>query len=224
MGGRNGCQYIIHACLEREWYVREYLIPSMLEQGIHEDQIDLWLDVNRDGNLFSCMKCFKFCGENDKGGRWHLQDDVVIARDFRERTEEHDNGIVAGFAREEWQTLTMKSGYVPAVYLWNSFQCIRIPDEIAGECAEWFFNDAAYRDTYKEAVSRNKMDDSLFYDFITERHLGDTVLNLEPSLVDHIDFLLGGSVINRERNGAARGDRWQDEEAFEKLKDKLARR
>lgn len=224
MGRREGCQYIIHACLEREWYVREYLIPSMLEQGIREDQIDLWLDVNRDGNLFSCMKCFKWCGENDKGGRWHLQDDVVIARDFRERTEAYDSGIAAGFVREEWQTLTMKSGHVPAVYLWNSFQCIRIPDEIAGECAEWFFTDAAYRDTYKEAVSRNKMDDSLFYDFITEWHLGDTVLNLEPSLVDHIDFLLGGSVINRERNGAARGDRWKDEESFEKLKEKLARR
>ena len=52
-------QYIIHACLDREWYVDEFLIPSMIEQGIPKENIEVWMDRNRDGCLLSCMKCFQ---------------------------------------------------------------------------------------------------------------------------------------------------------------------
>ena len=214
---------MIHACLEREWYVVEYLIPSMVAQGIPDENIEVWLDKNRDGNLLSCMKCFAECGKRS-GGRWHLQDDVVIARDFRERTEQHDSGIVTGFFHRSWQTLSPKFGDVPAVFMFNSFQCIRIPDEIAGGCAEWFFNDAMYRDTYEEAVRINKMDDSLFYDYVVEAHGYDHVYNLTPSIVDHVDYLIGGSVINKTRDHLARSDAWQDESVVDELKDKLRQR
>lgn len=187
------------------------------------ENIEVWMDSNRDGCLFSCMKCFQEYGKRNSG-RWHLQDDVCIASDFKEKTEQYDDGIVSGFFRREWQTLTPHSGRVPAVYHWNSFQCVRIPDKYAGECAEWFFTDAAYRDTYHELVSKNKGDDSIWYDFLTECHLEEQVTNLNPSIVEHVDFLLGGSVINKWRGYAARGDLWEDDEAIEKLKDKLARR
>ena len=218
-----GTQYMIHTCLEREWYVVEYLIPSMVEQGIPEENIEVWLDKNRDGNLLSCMKCFAECGKRS-GGRWHLQDDVVIARDFRERTEKHDEGIVTGFFHREWQPLTPKFGDVPAVYMFNSFQCIRIPDEIAGGCADWFFNDAMYREAYEPAVRVNKMDDSVFYDYIQEVHGDIKVTNLAPSLVDHVDYLIGGSVINSNRGHEARSDAWSDESIVTDLEDKLRQR
>lgn len=201
----------------------DYLIPSMTEQGIERERIEVWMDRNHDGNLFSCMKCFDEYGKRGSG-RWHLQDDVVISRDFREKTEKYDEGIVSGFYRREWQGLEPKEGRVPAVYHWNSFQCLRIPDKYIKECAEWFFTDAAYRDTYREAVEKNKYDDSMWYDFLTECHLEETVMNLNPSIVDHVDFLLGGSVINKWRGHYARGDLWEDTEAFENLKAKLARR
>ena len=195
----------------------------MIEQGIPPDNIEVWMDRNHDGNLLSCMKCFQEYGKRGSG-RWHMQDDVVISSDFKEKTEQYDEGVVTGFMRNEWQSLFPKEGRVPAVYMWNSFQCIRIPDKIVGECAEWFFTDAMYRDQYKEAVEINKMDDTLWYDFFVEKHLEDWVMNLTPSIVDHIDFLLGGSVINKWRGHYARGDRWEDNEAFEKLKAKLALR
>ena len=194
----------------------------MLEQGIEKDQIEVWMDSNRDGCLFSCMKCFAEYGKRGSG-RWHMQDDVVISRDFREKTEKYNEGIVSGFYRREWQSFTPQEGRVPAVYHWNSFQCVRIPDKYIAECAEWFFTDAAYRDTYRETVESKKCDDSMWYDFLTECHLEETVLNLNPSIVDHVDFLLGGSVINKWRGHYARGDLWEDEEAFENLKAKLAR-
>ena len=216
-------EYIIHACQQREWYVNEYLVPSIIEQGIPPDNIEVWRDDKGMGNLFSCMKCFEYCGTKT-GGRWHLQDDVVISSDFVKKTTEHDDGLVSGFVRREWQSLTMKEGRVPAVYMWNSFQCIRIPDEIAGECAEWFFTDACWRDSYAGEVRDNKCDDSLFYDFICERHLDKFVYNLAPSIVDHVDFLLGGSIVNKWRGHFARGDLWEDDAAFDNLKAKLARR
>lgn len=195
----------------------------MIEQGIPPDNIEVWLDSNKDGCLFSCMKCFDYVGKKG-GGRWHLQDDVCISSDFAEKTAKYDEGVVTGFMRNEWQTLSPVAGRVPAVYMWNSFQCIRIPDELAGECAEWFFTDAAYRDTYKESVELNKHDDSLWYDFFVERHTEDWVFNLAPSIVEHVDWLIGGSVINKWRGKAARGDLWEDDEAIEKLMEKLARR
>lgn len=215
-------QYIIHTCLNREWYVNDYLIPSMTEQGIPQDNIEVWLDKNSDGNLLSCMKCFAEVGKRGSG-RWHMQDDVVISHDFKEKTERYDDGIASGFFREEWQDLTPKSGRVPAVYMWQSFQCIRIPDNIAGECAEWFFTDAMHREEYAEKVEKNKYDDYLFQAFIRERYKGLFVMNIAPSIVDHIDFLLGGSVINKWRGYYARGDLWEDDIAFENLKTKLAR-
>lgn len=194
-----------------------------MEQGIPEENIEVWLDKDRDGCLLSCMKCFQYCGTKG-GGRWHLQDDAMIARNFREQTEKYNDGVVTGFMRKEWQGLTPKAGRVPAVYMWNSFLCIRIPDDIAGECAEWFFTDAAYRDTYKDFVDRNNGDDSLWYDFFVERHTEEWVYNIAPSIVEHIDFLIGGSIVNKQRGHEARGDLWEDEEAFEEMRAKLARR
>ena len=194
----------------------------MIEQGIPSDNIEVWMDDKGMGNLISCMKCFEEYGKRGSG-RWHLQDDVVISSDFKEKTEKYDEGIVSGFFRKEWQALTPKEGLVPAVYHWNSFQCVRIPDQYAGECAEWFFTDAAYRDTYREIVESGKCDDTMWYDFLVECHLEEFVMNLNPSIVDHVDFLLGGSVINKWRGHYARGDLWEDNEAFDKLKDKLAR-
>ena len=195
----------------------------MVAQGILRENIEVWMDRNGDGNLLSCMKCFQECGKRDSG-RWHLQDDVVISSDFREKTEKYNDGVVTGFMRIEWQSLTPTAGRVPAVYMFNSFQCIRIPDKIAGECAEWFFTDAAYREQYKEQVEINKCDDSFWYDFYVECHTEDYVMNLKPSIVDHVDFLIGGSVINKWRGHYARGDLWEDDEAYENLKAKLALR
>ena len=216
-------EYIIHAYIEREWYVNDYLIPSMVEQGIPRENIEVWMDDGTMGNLYGCMKCFEYCGTKG-AGRWHMQDDVCISSDFKQKTEQYDDGIVSGFFRMAWQCVTAYSGVVPVGYMWNSFQCIRIPDAIVGECAEWFFTDACWRENYAGEVKDNKCDDSLFHDFLTERHGDMLVRNLDPSIVEHIDFLIGGSVVNKWRGSYARGDRWLDTAAFEKMKDKLARR
>ena len=77
-------KYIIHSCPERMWYVNNYLIPSIRDQGI--DDVSAWCDWNHVGCLHSCMN--NFMRMNDDGGTWHLQDDVIVSRNFKSRTEE----------------------------------------------------------------------------------------------------------------------------------------
>ena len=52
-------RYVIHACPDRMWYVDGFLLPSLLEQGICRDDILIWNDEERKGNLWAAMECFE---------------------------------------------------------------------------------------------------------------------------------------------------------------------
>lgn len=217
-------KYMIHACPQRMWYVNDFLIPSMLAQGISEDEITVWNDTEGKGNLFSCMESFKACGERD-GGTWHLQDDVIISRDFAEKTRENNDGIVCGFGCRNFGPFLENVGQAPAAFMWYSFQCIRIPDELAGECARWFFEEAVNWPRYATKVAERKHDDSFWRDFILERHEDLWVTNLSPNIVDHIDYLMGGTTINRLRSAKInRSAYWEDEDLVEALAEQLKNR
>ena len=192
-------KYMIHACPSRIWYVKEHLVPSMKVQGIAEDEIVVWNDIEGKGNLFSCMESFESCGWQE-GSTWHLQDDVIISRDFAEKTREHDDGIVCGFACQNFGPSMQEKGTVPAVFMWYSFQCIRIPNKLAGECADWFYDDAMKRPQNGGRIVDRKHDDWFWREFILERHKDLFVHNLTPNIVDHVDQLIGGTLINKQRH------------------------
>ena len=91
-------RYMIHTCNNRYWYVHDYLIPSMLKQGIPKEDIVVYLDKYNEGNLTSCMHSFHSLPSRDNV--WHLQDDVVISRDFKskiEQCESLDSFLICGF-------------------------------------------------------------------------------------------------------------------------------
>ena len=178
-------RFLIHACPQRMWYVKEYLIPSMQEQGIKDISVDC--DTEHRGNLESFMQSFLHL--EDDGGMWHLNDDILICRKFAEMTEKYDDGIVCGFAC--WPTTP--SGIGKAKDLWWSFPCIRIPNEIARECAEWFYSIGRIK--YPDHASTGMEDDWFFKAFMEECHPDMEILKLEPSLVDHVDYLIGGSIL-----------------------------
>lgn len=209
--------YMIHAAPPRMWYVEEFLIPSMLAQGIRRDEIEVRNDADGKGNLLSCMDAFRACAGR-AGGTWHLQDDVIISRDFAERTAEHDDGIVAGFGCNNFGAQRQQAGRQPAVFLWYSFQCIRIPNGIAAECARWFYDEACHRARYVKFIAERKHDDMVFRDFLIERHPDLWVENLSPSIVDHIDYLIGGTLVNRLRRiQLNRADRFEDADLVDAL-------
>lgn len=222
---RKPIRYMIHSVPKRQWYVEYFLIPSMLEQGISKKDIIVYCDRKAKGNLFSCMDAFRYCGEHPvEGGTWHLQDDVIISRDFARKTREYNDGVVCGNVIKDWGPNWLATGRQPVGELWYSFQCIRIPDELAGECAKWFYEDASKRTSakYRNRVLRNKHDDDFFQFFLLEKHSDMFITNLKPNIVDHIDYMIGGSLINDERKRKInRVAYWEDENLIKELEEDL---
>ena len=213
-------KYLIHACKVRLWYVNEYLIPSMIKQGINKADIDIYLDENEEGCLFSCMKAFYQVPNNDEG-IWHLQDDIVIASNFKEKTEKYSQDyIVCGYC----YSLDGGKDFVGEVKpknMWYSFPCIYIPNKVAKRCASWFFNKAMYDNGYGVLIRTNKHDDTLFHVFVEDYYSEMKVLNLVPNIVDHVDYLIGGSIINRIRPEKETHAAYFEEEILVKNLEKL---
>ncbi len=213
---------LIHACLKRNWYVYKHLIPSLLAQGIKEDEIHVWMDIARDGNLKSFLNSCHACGIRP-GGTWHLQDDVIISRRFAEMARECDDGLVCGFCNEDFGPFISTVGMQPSIFMWNSFQCIRIPNRLAEEFYIWFYNHAVNKPEYRDKIRENKYDDWFWQQFINEKHGEDLkVFNMKPNIVDHIDYLIGGSSINSGRTKPMyRAAYWEDEDLVEALKQNI---
>lgn len=217
-----GERILIHACPDRMWYVNEFLIPSLQEQGI--EKIDLAVDWSGKGNLISCLESFEQSGHLD-GATWHLQDDVLICHDFAERIEEFDEGVACGFCHTLFEPFNRPMpGHVPAVFMFNSFPCIRIPNEIAAEFVEWYWTDACKRPKYQKWVRSGIHDDGFWHDFYVEQHPNDFVWNIAPSIVEHVDWLIGGSIANDWRGYICRATWWEDEDLVKNLIQKLASR
>ena len=207
--------YMIHACLEREWYVRDYLIPSMLEQGIEENRITVHLDSEKKGCLESCMEAFS---RSDRGGgMWHLQDDVLISSVFKEVTEEYDYGIACGMATKYDRRRRIITGRTNISGMWYSFPCIRIPNEIAQGCAKWYWSDIANNPVYHYAKDK-KHDDEILRLYVEAYHKNVVVNNISPNIVDHVDYLIGGSIVNSTRVEEVHSLYFNEPELVEKLR------
>ncbi len=216
-------QIMIHACPERLWYVNEFLVPSLLGQGIERERIEICEDKTRRGNLAACMEIFRSC--TGDGGAWHLQDDVLICRDFAARIRAlPKDKIICGFVSELGGPDCNLRGEVYAADMWYSFPCIFIPHELARECSEWFFSKAWQREADPAAgalAADNRGDDFFFREFMEINHGMETVINLRPCLVDHVDWILGGSVVNPFRGCQTRAVYWDDNALITELKNQI---
>lgn len=213
-------QYLIHTYPKRLWYVEQYLIPSMLKQGIEKNDIRVYNDIDADGNLRACMKAFASC--EGEGGTWHLQDDVCICKDFKERTEWYDNGLVCGFSSLLYDgDIAEKKGAVKRDDMWFSFPCIRIPNQWARECADYVTNYIIGNPVYKKYWENGVNDDWAFRTYLREHHKDCVALNIMPCLVDHIDYLLGGGSGKKKRTKPCRAQYWIDDDLIEELKESI---
>lgn len=206
---------LVHACPKRMWYVERLLLPSLFEQGA---EVEVWNDILIKGNLKSCVE--SFAARTGNGATWHIQDDVLICRDFVKRCEEIKTGVAYGFCNERF---TDEPGYVGEVNpfnSWHSFQCVKIPDDYAREFAEWI-SSGAWKEAKNHELSilfdGNCGDDTFFHEFMLVRHPSDIVTNVVSNLVEHVDFLVGGSIINKARCFWPRAHYWDDEELVNEL-------
>lgn len=206
---------LIHACPKRMWYVEGFLLPELERQGA--DEVEVWNDVERKGNLKSCMA--SFASRTGDGGTWHIQDDVLLCRDFVERCRQNDEGVVYGFCNVEFTDDPLQTGRVSVVDAWHSFQCLRIPDAYARECAAWLDGPGRTSGLYSIWIKSGKMDDDVFRTFLVDQHGRETVVNLKPNLVDHVDWIIGGSILSPWRGHIARAYWWDDEDLVEELQE-----
>ena len=209
---------LIHACPQRMWYVRDFLIPMLQEQGA--ENIEVWNDIQKKGNLRACMD--SFAARIGDEGTWHIQDDVLPARDFVERCREINEGVAYGFCCEQFNDDPEKVGKVSMYDAWHSFQCIRIPNAYARECAEWVLSKAWERESPNPELPKyweqNKGDDTFFHNYMFCRHIRDLANNIKPNLVEHVDWIIGGSTLSKYREYFARAYYWEDEALVQKLK------
>ena len=206
-------KYMIHAVQQRMWYVEKFLIPSMLEQGIKQEDIKIHNDNTKRGNLRACMDAFREVDE--EGGTWHLQDDVCICRDFRILTESLDFGLVAGFSSSLYDGAG-NIGAVDRTKMWFSFPCIRIPNEYARGCGEWVPKYIIGNPVYRKYWEKGVNDDWAFRTYLQEHYPDVKAINLAPNLVDHIDYLLGGGT-GGVRKKPCRAQYWKDNDLVEAL-------
>ena len=208
---------LIHAVPERMWYVDEFLVPALRAQGA--ETVEIWNDAEHTGNLAACMAAF--AAREGDSGTWHLQDDVLPCRDFVKRCRDLDDGVVFGFACRNFEDRIDAWGRVYAPDAWHSFQCVRIPDAYARECEAWLHGEGMDNENYPLWIRSGKMDDSVFRTFLVEKHGRETVENLKPCLVDHVDFILGGSVLHPWRGHLARATWFEDEALVRALKESV---
>lgn len=210
---------LIHACPKRMWYVEQFLIPSLLEQGA---EVEVWNDILIKGNLKACIE--SFAARKGNGFTWHIQDDVLICRDFVKRCEEIRTGVAYGFANQDFTDDVENVGKVNVFSSWHSFQCVKIPDEYARECAEWESSGAWKESTNYELQilhDGNMGDDTLFREFLISRHKDDVVTNVAPNLVEHVDFLIGGSILSKTRGFWPCAYYWDDGDLVAELEAKI---
>ena len=185
-------QIIIHGSPKREWYINEFLVPSLYQQGFKQEQINIYMDTNHLGNLHATLDCF----QNTPTTAWHLQDDVLIGSNFAERIQTFKEEIVCGFASHFDRE---PPGLVTPDKMWFSFPCIKIPNKIAHEFVEWCNPETVTNSRYRNYMRQNKFDDTLFKSYVIEHYPEMEILNLDPNLVNHVDWLLGGSTCNPKR-------------------------
>lgn len=211
-------KYLIRTYPKRLWYVDEYLIPSMLKQGIRLADISVYNDEKFEGCLRSFINACLTLPDDDEG-TWFLQDDVCICKDFKVRTELYDSGYVAGFSSERYDGV----GRVGAVHIqdmWFTFPCLRIPNKVARQCAVWIDKYIIGNVVYKQFWESGRNDDWAFRTFVRQEYPNAVALNIAPNLVDHVDYLLGGGS-GGKRPVEVRAQYWYDHDVVEALEKKI---
>lgn len=214
-------KYLIHSVPKRLWYVEKYLIPSMIKQGIKKKDIYIYNDENKFGNLFAFLDSLKYINENlsEEQGLWHLQDDVIISRDFKETTEiEGKNMVVNGFVNKNYANLE-KSGLVKVQDYWYSFPCVYIPNKYIDDFLNWI-EKVKTDSPYRKRWNKGRYDDWFFYKFLEEEFPIDYMYNLKPNLVDHIDYLLGYTTGKRSKT-EVRAEYFEDLDLVKELERKI---
>lgn len=201
---------VIHTYPKRKWYVDNFLVPALQSQGLED--ITIYNDKYCIGNLMAFVLSLKDCGS-----AYHLQDDVIICQDFADQIRNHTKYITCGFCIDSFEKHPESVGITNINNIWWSFPCIYIPGNIAEEFYNWFMDQKEKSADFQKMINSGKMDDYIFKTWLIEKYPDMLIEQLKPNLVDHIDYLLGGSIANSHRKEETRSKSFPDKELVKKL-------
>lgn len=181
--------FIIHCVPKRKKWVDGYIIPELKK---HNQKYIIYEDTKGDGNLKSFTKSLDKV-KNIPNGCWHIQDDIYFSSDFFERIKTLPKDmLIAGFTSADW--CHGREGIQFIQGGWLSFQCVYIPTKYVSGFRQ-FLKD--YYEDYKQMIDSGCCDDTLFQKYIKKKFPEDWCLNVKPNLVNHIDYLIGGTTIHK---------------------------
>lgn len=222
--------FLIHTCPKRLWYVEEFLVPSLKEQGILEGDIFIYNDANRDGNLVSCMKSFLYYSGAFPNERdiWNLQDDILLCRDFYKRCSTLSSAgwdIVMGYCSEGYPDRDCITFPTISNHLWWSAPCMKLTAEIMGLISDRFWKVLPTNKKYLLYHTIQKCDDVMINDWIGENLKNNIkIMQVSPNLVDHVDYIIGGSLVNAQRPSIAKSKDFVDSDLVDILRKDIERR
>lgn len=201
-------ELLIHASPQRMEYVTRFLLPRL--NGL---KITVWCDHEGKGNLKAYLDSYKDIPPY--GDTWHLEDDVLPDRHFRQWAEEVEgfDGIVCGYGSKGYKNVI---GQIKQPEdLWYSFPCIRIPNAYLLDMIPWL-EDIKDKDTdIRRKVEANKGIDYIFRRYVIDHPI--PIYHHDPCMVEHIDDLIGGSLTNN-RGASPKAIRFNDREGLEELR------
>lgn len=218
-------KYMIHTYPKRKWYVDNYLIPSLKNQKIKSSDIYIFIDENKRGNLQAFLDSLDWIYNNlsEEKGLWHLQDDVIVSKNFKKETEKASDKIINGFVCKSYNPSKLeKTGKQIMKNHWLSFPCIYIPNKYIYPFLS-YMNEIENKDKYnrdKVKYDRGRGDDYFFYKFLRTKFSKDECINLNPNLVDHIDYLIGNSTLFGKRAFSTRSYYFNDLDLVKELERK----
>lgn len=218
-------KYIIHSCEKRLWYVKEYFIPSLIKQGISEEDIIIWNDDQGWGCLKSWTNSCEWVKENLDiyDGCWHLQDDVLVCHDFKERTANPPmNDIVCGYIAGLDHIKEEDLGKHQIDKIQFSFPCTWIPNRYIVGFIDWFNKEVATGKYMPNLYKKNKFDDLFFMKYMKKYHKNTYTYNLDENLVEHICDLIGGAIVTKYLKNRARN--FKDQYLVKELEEELKKR
>ena len=210
-------KYLIREVPSRHWYVGGYLVPSMVKQGIKKEDILVYTDSEGEGNLQSLISAYKKFGVDDY---WLMNDDVMISSDFAEKTQNHDDyEVICGFAAKCCHNADMS--VTTPTNMWYSFPCIFVSKQLNAEFYVWLLEEAPTIVPDCFWFRKGCGDDALFKSFLTYKHINLKVKLLKPNIINHVDYLLGGSIVSPQRTADSTSAYWNEPELLDKLEKKL---
>ena len=92
---------------------------------------------------------------------------------------------------------------------------------MARGCADWCLNYIIGNPVYDRYWKNGVNDDWMFRTYLKEFHKDCTALNINPNLVNHVDYLIGGGTGASKRKEHCVAQYWEDDSIVKELEEKL---